>query len=298
MEDADRPSDADILDQVNSIQMQQAAALPYLGDKEPIDVLLGEYENGSQIFCAKIKKLAHHYSHIRRSRGDGNCFFRSFMFRHMELMLAHAAGAALGGGASTGGDAGTSGGATPEGARMVAVVRGWREKLLSQGFQELTFEDMLEEYVELLERVTGQFSKPRPSEEELLAICRDQNISQGVVMLLRFMTSCELQLHADFFAPFLEEPVEMFCRSHVEVMSEESDNVHIIALVNAIKVPIRVVYLSNAAGTDSEPEANHHDFHPTLEDAFLTEAPPLAESVPKITLLYRPGHYDILYQQT
>lgn len=83
-------------------------------------------------------------------------------------------------------------------------------------------------------------------------------------------------------APFLRPQVDLFCRRHVEVMGEESDNMHIVALTDALQVPVRVVYL-NAMGAG----VNSHDFVP--------EGLKGADAEPRVALLYRPGHYDILY---
>jgi ubiquitin thioesterase protein OTUB1 len=83
----------------------------------------------------------------------------------------------------------------------------------------------------------------------------------------------------------------------VEPMGEESDHVHIIALSDALGVPIRVVYLDRSSCDTGNLSVNHHDFIPSANssegDAAMTSAPAAAK--PYITLLYRPGHYDILY---
>ena len=63
-------------------------------------------------------------------------------------------------------------------------------------------------------------------------------------------------------------------------MAKESDHIHIIALTDALGVCVRVVYMDR--GGDSS--VNHHDF-------------PEDNSRPSVNLLYRPGHYDILYQK-
>ena len=39
------------------------------------------------MFLAKIRKLETLYKSIRRARGDGNCFFRSFIFAYMENLV-------------------------------------------------------------------------------------------------------------------------------------------------------------------------------------------------------------------
>lgn len=82
--------------------------------------------------------------------------------------------------------------------------------------------------------------------------------------------------------------VEQFRQRFVEPMGEESDHVHIVALTDALAVPVRVVYL-DSHGNQQSADVNTHDFIPEgLEGE---------EAVPRVVLLYRPGHYDILYRQ-
>ena len=64
-------------------------------------------------------------------------------------------------------------------------------------------------------------------------------------------------------------------KQEVEPMYRESDHMHAIALGSALKVGIRVVYLDRGEASTA------HDFP---EDC-----------TPSVYLLYRPGHYDILY---
>lgn len=64
---------------------------------------------------------------------------------------------------------------------------------------------------------------------------------------------------------------------------------------HCLQIPIRVVYLDRSmaafAGAASEDAAavNHHDFVP---EAMQKNT---AAVQPRVHLLYRPGHYDILY---
>ena len=48
-----------------------------------------EYEAGSDVFVRKIRSLEGTYGAIRRARGDGNCFFRSFIFALFEHILQY-----------------------------------------------------------------------------------------------------------------------------------------------------------------------------------------------------------------
>lgn len=61
-------------------------------------------------------------------------------------------------------------------------------------------------------------------------------------------------------------------------MYKESDHIHIIALCNALGVGVRVEYMDRG-GEGGEVKA--HNFP--------------EDKTPSVFLLYRPGHYDILY---
>lgn len=86
--------------------------------------------------------------------------------------------------------------------------------------------------------------------------------------------------------------VDAFCRRYVDPMDEESDHIQIVALTDALRVPLRVVYLDRSGsggpttgGAPATPVVDMHDFAP--EGAVGRE--------PSVHLLYRPGHYDIVY---
>lgn len=66
-------------------------------------------------------------------------------------------------------------------------------------------------------------------------------------------------------------------------MGRESDHIHIVALTKALKVPVCVEYMDREGHS-----CNSFNFNPNDEVDSATVKPDL-------TLLYRPGHYDILY---
>lgn len=78
-------------------------------------------------------------------------------------------------------------------------------------------------------------------------------------------------------------------------MGEESDHVHITALSDALGVPIRIVYLDRSHDDKGSVSVNHHDFTPVAHEVTDANTGGVVALKPFITLLYRPGHYDILY---
>ncbi|XP_078447505.1 ubiquitin thioesterase otubain-like protein [Wolffia australiana] len=262
--------DDDILHQQSSILQEEAQKMPCVGDKEPLSALATEYESGSPILQEKIKMLSEHYSAMRRTRGDGNCFFRSFMFSYLEHILETQDKAEV--------------------LRIKSNIEESKKTLQALGYAEFTFEDYFEAFKDFLDAVT-QKEGVLMSAEDLLQKSRDHSYSDSVVMFLRFVTTGEIRRRAAFFEPFILGfsngigTVDQFCKSSVEPMGEESDHVHITALTDALGVAVRVVYLDRSSCDDGPLKVNHHDFVPSNADP----------SPRFVSLLYRPGHYDILY---
>ncbi|KAK4486037.1 hypothetical protein RD792_008700 [Penstemon davidsonii] len=248
--------------------------------QEPLTSLAAEYKSGSPILLEKIKLLNEQYAAIRRTRGDGNCFFRSFMFAYLEHILESQDRAEV--------------------DRIKTNVEECRKTLLSLGYVEFTFEDFFTLFLEQLEGVLSG-NEDSISHDELVQRSRDQSISDYVVMFFRFIASGEIKKRSEFYEPFIQgltnTSVQQFCKSSVEPMGEESDHVHITALSDALGVPIRVVYLDRSHGDKgSSVSVNHHDFTPVACDLTNATSASGSEAVkPFVTLLYRPGHYDILY---
>ncbi|CAM8975197.1 unnamed protein product [Rhodiola kirilowii] len=280
--------DDDIMRQHYDIRDQEAEKIPYVGDKEPLSALTAEYQSGSPILLEKIKVLSDQYGFIRRTRGDGNCFFRGFMFAYLVCSSIFATFWSF---------RVSSGISRPtEVDRVKGNVEQCKKTLQSLGYAEFTFEDFFSLFLEQLDGVF-QGSKNSISDTELVQRCRDQSVSDYVVMFFRFITSGEIKSRSEFFEPFIlglsDSTVDQFCKASVEPMGEESDHVHITALSDALGVPIRVVYLDRSSCDSGGISVNHHDFIPAS-----VQHSPDGGSVainPKITLLYRPGHYDILY---
>ncbi|KAJ4974296.1 hypothetical protein NE237_007470 [Protea cynaroides] len=227
--DWDSISDGDIMKQ-HTLHAGEAEKVPYVGDKEPLSTLAAEYQSGSPVLQEKIKILGEQYSAIRRTRGDGNCFFRSFMFSYLEHILESQDKAEV--------------------VRITANVEECQKTLRRLGYADFTFEDFFTVFLEQLESVM-QGSETSISHDELVERSRDQSVSDYVVMFFRFVTSGEIQRRSDFFEPFIlgltKTSVEQFCKTSVEPMGEESDHVHVTALSDALGVPIRVMYLDRSS---------------------------------------------------
>ncbi|KAH9916247.1 cysteine proteinase, partial [Epithele typhae] len=241
---------------------------PLIAPLAPMATLRAEYENGSQGFVKQIDWLmSQGWVGIRRTRGDGDCFYRSLAFAYIESIL-NAPDTLL---------AATS---------ALSVLEATLPQLEGVGFQRLVFEDFYDALAGLINSIITPVNGQILTIDRLLAEFNNPEVSNSVVVYLRLLTSAEIKTNAEYTG-FLLHPEtgeeldpESFCNNFVEAVGKEADHVQMNALASALKVNVNVAYLD---GHNAKGEVN---FVPFQNAAFTVTHP--------VNLLYRPGHYDIL----
>lgn len=76
--------------------------------------------------------------------------------------------------------------------------------------------------------------------------------------------------------------ISTFCAREVEPMGKECGMVQVTALAESLNIRVNIQYLD---GRPFDEKLMMYEFGPEPDKAFF-----------EITLLYRPGHYDILYK--
>lgn len=156
------------------------------------------------------------------------------------------------------------------------------ELLLNGGFQQLAFEDFYDMTLRQLEQI------PDSDPDLLLVNFQTEEISNSIVMHLRFVTSAYLKIHSAEYEPFLiveSISIDQFCAQEVEAFGRESDHLQIIALTKALDVPVEVIYLDGSSGD----HAAVHEFWPDETAKGSRKA---------LQLIYRPGMCFLLNDYT
>ncbi|BFZ12173.1 hypothetical protein BsWGS_15212 [Bradybaena similaris] len=256
--DPERNYDEDTMAQQRIIEKEIAESQALISKLFTFDEIVEEYSNEDSVYRHKIENLKARYKNMRKTRGDGNCFFRAFGFGYLETLLQD-----------------------PEGYKsFVEIVQKSKDVLVSLGFPQFTLEDFYDTFVDIVKQVEAPGTV-----EKLLETFNDQGLSDYFVVYLRLLVSGHLQACEESYIHFIdgERTVKQFCSQEVEPMGKESDHIHIVALTKALQVPICVEYMDREGLT-----CNAFNFNPN-------EATDQAAPKPALTLLYRPGHYDILY---
>lgn len=241
--------DEETLRQQKCIEDEINTTQPLIGNLEDIFNLEMELAT-DQNFVTKVQKLKKNYSHFRRVRGDGNCFYRAFGFACFENFI-----------------------------KNKDNIKDFRERadrckehLVTLGYHECSIEDFHSMFLDMLKMVEEGCTV-----DKLIETLNEQFTSDYVVVFLRLLVSSHLQMESDFYSSFIEgdKSIKEFCTQEVEPMNKESDQIHIIALTSFTGVGVRIEYMDRVGDSYT-----CHDFP--------------EGSTPQMSLLYRPGHYDIL----
>ena len=115
-------------------------------------------------------------------------------------------------------------------------------------------------------------------------LTEENGSSEYCTWYLRVLTAAYLKSDPCRFQSYMEDEytdINTFCAREVEPMGRECGMLQVIALAESVGVHVKIEYL------DGRPFDNKgltlHQFGNM-------------DSKTKITLLYRPGHYDILYE--
>jgi len=244
---------------IEAIEEEIRLTQELVAKKEDIALLANEYNpNISSKYHEKAKELAQTYSHLRKIRGDGNCFYRAVLTAELERCVED----------------------REELQRFTELCKKWKETLLRLGFPELTTGDFCEAMETMLESIRDGTKNL----EFLIDDLRNEEIANYYVAFTRLITSGYLRENSELYSGFIEggRTLDQFCRDEVEPMWKDCDHLSIIALVNSIDVPIRIEYMDQ---TQAPNGGWHHDIIPKPDEE------------PKLHFLYRPGHYDILYKK-
>ena len=203
--------------------------------------------------------LATKYESYRCIRGDGNCYYRAFLYSLCQKLFLEK------------GD---------ELKRIITYVKSSIGTVETFGYDRFTVEIFHEEMVDLLAKVASA-----QTFETIHKMLNEENAtSDYCVWYLRVITSAYLKADTDRFIHFLDDPnyfdVETFCQREIDPMGRETTMVGVLALAEAFNVTVDIEYLDGREMVGKK----------LVKHSFGKDG-----STSTLTMLYRPGHYDILY---
>eukprot|EP01100_Stratorugosa_tubuloviscum_P010737 TRINITY_DN4640_c3_g1_i1.p1 TRINITY_DN4640_c3_g1~~TRINITY_DN4640_c3_g1_i1.p1 ORF type:complete len:260 (-),score=114.82 TRINITY_DN4640_c3_g1_i1:86-844(-) len=158
--------------------------------------------------------------------------------------------------------------------RLIEVFRETMKQLGNLNYDLFFIEEFCETVIDQLNEIMND----KLTIDCLIERFCDYSTTNSIVTFMRLVTSTSLQIDADQYLPFIYDAVSVheFCKFEVEPTFREADHLQIQALTKFTSISIKVEYLD---------QSNSEKCSTNI----------FGEQKPQFTLLYRPGHYDIIY---
>ncbi|KAK4697893.1 hypothetical protein P7C71_g256, partial [Lecanoromycetidae sp. Uapishka_2] len=237
---------------------------PLVGEQQSTRALVAEYAQADPIYIHKTAALPSKYSHYRTE---------ALAFGYFEALLR----------------IGKPDKILAEIPKLTAYNKIF-DDLGKLGNKEMMYEEFVEETLNLLKE-TARSLPNHDGERTILAAFNNQDTSNAITYHFRMIAGAWLRSHADHYSMFLPDgDIETYCSTTIDPFSVELEHIGLqalaTALINEAGIDIEILYLDRSTGTEVTP-------HKTpVVDAAGEEV----ESLSTIRLLYRPGHYDLLYK--
>ncbi|KAJ4362154.1 hypothetical protein N0V95_001502 [Ascochyta clinopodiicola] len=245
-----------------------AAQGPLVGERQSSAAITTQYANADPVYRIKTAALPAKYAYFRTCRGDGHCGWRAIAFTYFEALLR----------------VGSAERIDDEEARLNSMGN-----LLEHiGYSRDIWIDFADEAFELLRKLaTSVHAMDGAAADILLQSFNDMGVSMAIITYFKLLASAWVQSHADDFRHFVPMgDVKAYCANNIEPAQCEADNIGVAALADALVKPagfgLEVWYLDRSPG-----EEINRSYYAEPSDPI---------HAPMLRLLYRPGHYDILYK--
>ncbi|KAI1855354.1 hypothetical protein JX266_000219 [Neoarthrinium moseri] len=159
------------------------------------------------------------------------------------------------------------------------------------GYSPYVFEDMVDVTIELMTEIIQAVKAGQDAMPLLMAKFNDEETSAPIVYHLRLLAASYLKGNLDQYEAYIPGDADSYCNEWILPVNREIDQVEVMLLFNILLKPadivLEIAYLDRSEGD----EVNLH----RMPEEAKNKDPKMLGSI--IHLLYRPGHYDLLYRE-
>lgn len=263
-----------------SIQKEETPDIPFIKPRITMKAFAKEYKNETiKRNIDRMRKKGYYW--IVGTRGDGNCFYRAFVFQFFRWLLKH----------------------SRDGTSVLEIFKNFELFPTIRRFLTAMNE------TQMLKEMNTQFSNCRKAlerfdkienEVEFMEWMNDKIYSNAVVYLMRLIAAYELICDPETYRYFIpREDFNAYVLQNVIKMGEEAGDVEFTAIRTSMKKnlvldpflldgfypELRIVYLDR--NERELPEYNYPLCTPK-------DMEPKDMEPETLTLLFRPGHYDVI----
>ena len=229
---------------------------PLVSELLDIKILLEDYKSNEE-YSNSIKTITEKYHNMRKICRDGNCFYRSFIFRLFEYICTNIDEKLYN-----------------QTKQKIIESKNLTEK---NGYEWQVVKDFYEIFLNEFNNCFNIAKNKRNINEKLNKLFNDKDKGNYMIYFIRFCISAYLKENSTTYNVYVEGNFDEWIRNEVEAIDHEADQIQIMACVNYFGVGVKIDYLNK----------NKNEVIKLPEDK--------AEEEFFIFLLFTPGHYELLY---
>jgi ubiquitin thioesterase protein OTUB1 len=208
-------------------------------------------------YSESIKTIVNKYENIRLIRRDGNCFYRAFLYRLFEEISISKNEKLYN--------------------NIKKIIEGTKDLTGRNGYDWIVIEDFYNVFInELNSAYQIDFDNSIQFIDKLFS---DKEKGNYLIVFVRLYIAAYLKENRILYESFIfDEAFDNWIQREVEAIDNECDQIQIMAIVNAFDVCVIIETLTpKSVDTMRFPEDSNKDI--------------------LFNVLFRPGHYDILYSK-
>ncbi|KAJ5800940.1 uncharacterized protein N7518_003008 [Penicillium psychrosexuale] len=236
---------------------------PLVSIKQSSHSIALDYSNADPTLATKTNALSITHPECRIMKGDGNCGWRAVAFGYFETLFT-----------------------LRDTLRIETEIRRMKSltSLLERvGLSDSIYEIFVDATEDVLNRTHAAIQNGARDESFLVEAFNEGYCSDAIITHFRILTSAWMKLNPSRYQAFLPMSLNQYCSSRIDPVKTEIDEVGLQALIDGViegsGFGVEILYLDRSEGDVVTPHqlSSHNPSGATIR------------------LLYRPGHYDILY---
>jgi ubiquitin thioesterase protein OTUB1 len=242
-----------------------------VSERLPTTAITQEYVNADPVYQLKTAALPDKYPQYRTCQGDGSCGWRAVAFGYFETLIR----------------LGDKSKIEREEIRVRSMENVLRENIPDYNH------DLYEDFLDLCLSTFTEILQSDNPDAALFAAFNDSNTSMSIIASFKSYTCGWIRKFQDNYTPYMEVPLDDYLNTQIQATKGEIDHLALTALGDWLCKPIgfgiEVLYLDRSSSLN--PSDIDKYFFGYIDNEAL-----IPEGTPTLSLLYRPGHYDILYR--
>ena len=222
-EKKEKTNDELILDYENSIRKEIEETTPLISEEFDITILIDDY-NLNEEYLKSVQNISKKYKSIRKVRRDGNCFYRSFIFRLFENICIKNDKTLF--------------------EKIKQKIMDAKELTGRNGYEWSVVEDFYNLFLKEFTDCFNSLTLERTIRDYLDKLFSDKDKGTYLIYFLRFCIAAYLKDNKEKYQMYIEGPFDEWIRKEVEAIDHVADEIQITACVNYFDIGVKIEYLN------------------------------------------------------